>query len=98
MSARVRDGYTKRDAAQILGTQLYRVGEWLERSWLAADSETGRITDASLTAFIRKHIDEIDFRLADQNYIKVFRHGTAKAFRAKTDEGTAPEPSAAITS
>jgi hypothetical protein len=90
LSAHVRDGYPKRDVMRILGAPRYRVEQWLDNNWLKANAETGRITDDSLTAFIRKHIDEIDFRLADQNYLKgVFRRGTTESISRAVTEGAA---------
>ena len=84
MSRRQSEGYSKSELRQILGAPVYRIAEWIERGWLGApcDSEAAnfRVTDEALTHFIFAHLDLIDFRLADQTFLKgVFRDGKRKS-------------------
>lgn len=79
MRSKISEGYTHIALMRILGAPWHRVDYWIEQGWLIRCADTGRVTDESVTAFVRKHIDEIDFRLADQNYLKgVFRHAGKK--------------------
>jgi hypothetical protein len=74
MSIRIQSGYCVADLSKILGAPRYRVDEWIEKGLLGIPTETSdgsvRIGDESVRAFIRENAALIDFRLADQTFIK----------------------------
>lgn len=84
LSSRITEGYSKADLKKLLGAPWHRIADWIERGWLGqpeahGDSNGTRITDEALVAFIFTHMDEIDFRLADQDFLKgVFLDGKRK--------------------
>jgi hypothetical protein len=75
MSIRIQSGYCGvADLAKILGAPRYRVNDWIEKGLLGITTETPdggvRVEDKSLRNFIRKNPSLIDFRLADQTFLK----------------------------
>lgn len=75
MSIWPRSGYCIADLSKILGAPRYRVYEWIEKGLFGAPEEEipdgdFRVKDEALTHFIRNNPTLIDFRLADQTFIK----------------------------
>lgn len=73
MSMTVRTGYCFAELMEILGASRPKVLRWIRDGLLGPLEETNnghRVPDESLTAFIRQHGALIDFRMADQTFIK----------------------------
>lgn len=65
-SARVRDGYTQRDLAQIFHVAPKKVREWVRLGWLTPYQ--GRIKDRGLNRFLEEHRDVVDAARIDKEY------------------------------
>lgn len=65
-SARVRDGYTQRDLAQIFHVAPKKVREWVRLGWLTPCQ--GRIKDRGLNRFLEEHRDAVDAARIDKEY------------------------------
>jgi hypothetical protein len=65
-SARVRDGYTQGDLAQIFHMLPKKVREWISLGWLTPCG--GRIKDRGLNRFLKEHRDEIDPSRIDKEF------------------------------
>ena len=94
LSRAPREGYTRETLRNILGAPLHRIDEWIDRGWLGrqidAESIPLRIADSSLIAFIYNHMDEIDFRMADQTFLKgVFSDDKTRQIAHEIIGGTA---------
>jgi hypothetical protein len=72
LSPRIREGYGVAEMAGILGVPRYRIQEWIEQGLLTAQkTDSGvRSTDAAVMTFVRENYNLIDFRLADQTWLK----------------------------
>lgn len=80
LSVRIREGFCIADLVQILGMPRYRVHELIEKGMFGAAEEIPgagiRVKDDSLTGFIRRNPELIDFRFADQTFIKGVLYGS----------------------
>lgn len=65
-SARVQDGYTQRDLAQIFHVAPKKVREWVRLGWLTPCQ--GRIKDRGLNRFLEEHRDAVDAARIDKEY------------------------------
>ena len=65
-SARVRDGYTQQDLAQIFHVAPKKVREWVRLGWLTPCQ--GRIKDRGLNRFLEEHRDAVDAARIDKEY------------------------------
>jgi hypothetical protein len=65
-SARVRDGYTQQDLAQIFHVSPRKVRRWVRRGWLTPCE--GRIKDRGLNRFLKEHRDAVDAARIDKEY------------------------------
>jgi hypothetical protein len=65
-SARVRDGYTQQDLAQIFHVSPKKVREWVRLGWLTTCA--GRIKDRGLNRFLKEHRDAVDAARIDKEY------------------------------
>jgi len=74
MAVYTQPNYCIGDLSKILGAPRYRVDEWIEKGLLGSSTETPdghvRVTDESLRNFILNNPALVDFRLADQTFIK----------------------------
>ena len=73
MSRRVRDGYSLGELAEILGCSRPRLFDLIARGMLGRLKQTPkgpRVADRARLRFVRRHANEIDFRVADQTYLK----------------------------
>jgi len=65
-SARVQDGYTQRDLAQIFHVSPKKVQQWVSLGWLTPYGR--RIKDRGLNRFLKEHRDEIDAARIDKEF------------------------------
>jgi hypothetical protein len=87
-------GYGIADLAKILGVPRHRIHDWIEKGLIGSPDETPdgdiRVTDEALTHFIRHNPTLIDFRLADQTFLKRVLYMPKKgSFSASSSEGKA---------
>lgn len=69
LSARLRDGYTSADLQQVFGASHRTVRHWIERGWLGRVRD-GRVTEASVKAFLLAHPSEYSLRATDEVWFK----------------------------
>jgi hypothetical protein len=81
MSTRVREGFCITDLAKIFGVPRYRIQEWIDKGLLGKAAQRPgagiRVADEYVTGFILRNPELIDFRLADQIFIKGVLYGAA---------------------
>jgi hypothetical protein len=74
LSGRIRDGFCVTDLSRLLGLPRYRIDELISQGLLGKPARVAgagtRISDTSVTQFIRSNPQLIDFRLADQTFLK----------------------------
>lgn len=73
LSRRARKGFNIRDLTQIFGRPYDVVHRWLDAGKFGPTRETNageRVSDDSVTRFIRKNPDLIDLTVADQTFLK----------------------------
>jgi len=79
LSRRAESGYNVADLARILGAPHYRVHEWIEKGLLGDSAETPGgevcVLDDAVMNFIRRNSTLIDFRLANQTFVKRALYG-----------------------
>jgi predicted transcriptional regulator len=66
ISAKVQDGYTQSEIAEIFHVSPRKVRHWISVNWLALSG--GRIKDRSLNRFLREHPEEIDLARIDKEF------------------------------
>lgn len=67
-SARVTEGYSQHEVIQLLGVGRGSVLEWIRRGWL--EVVDGRISEASLARFVRRHPEEYRLNRVDEAWFK----------------------------
>jgi hypothetical protein len=83
MSTRIRAGYCLNELMEILGASRPTLMRWIRENLLGpldATDNGHRISDESLTAFIRQNGALIDFRMADQTFLKGVLFGEGGLF------------------
>lgn len=67
-SARVVEGFTREDVAELLGASPRTIRGWIAREWLFV--RDGRITELSLRRFLREHSEEYSLSRVDETWFK----------------------------
>jgi hypothetical protein len=70
-SAKVQDGYTQGDLAQIFHVSPRKVHQWISLGWLTLYHR--RIKDRAIDRFLKEHGDEIDASRIDKEFRLWFR-------------------------
>jgi hypothetical protein len=70
ISRKVMEGYTCRDVSMVLGVSPRTVDKWILDGRLKVDGETGRVTEMSLSRFIRNHPDKYSLKRVDETWFK----------------------------
>jgi methylphosphotriester-DNA--protein-cysteine methyltransferase len=70
ISARVRDGYTRRDIYEMLGIDRRKVSEWLDKRWLHTDPTTGRVGEQALRNFLWRYPEMYSLKRVDEEWFK----------------------------
>src|SRR5262249_48602634 len=85
---RVLDGYSRQDLCELLGTGIKQVCRWIENGWIKV--ENGRITEKSVTLFLRRHPEQYRLSRVDDAWYKglLFPSFTASAFRNTHESGS----------
>jgi len=75
LSRRIREGYTARDLASLLGVDGKTICRWIAAGWIearrqgtASPSDPWIIEEAALMPFIREHRADIDLRKVNQEW------------------------------
>jgi DNA-binding transcriptional regulator YiaG len=68
-SVRLRDGYAKKDLAELFGTTEFTVNKWFEKGWFMPDGNA-RVSDGKVLKFLREHPSEWHFRRVDEAWVK----------------------------
>lgn len=68
LSSRVTAGYSQGDVAYLLGAGPRTVHKWVRLGWLSL--QQGRISEASLTKFLRRHPEEYQLSRVDEAWFK----------------------------
>jgi DNA-binding CsgD family transcriptional regulator len=89
LQSRLRDGYSQGDVAYLLGASPRSVRKWVRSGWLRLQGS--RITEASLSRFIRTHAEEYQLSRVDEAWFKglLFPEFGRKSINALELEGCA---------
>jgi hypothetical protein len=69
LSARINDGYSRTDLAELLGASPASVRRWERRGWLAFGCY-GRASEASVRRFVKMHPDQYQLSFVDEAWFK----------------------------
>ena len=61
--------YSIAQLRELFGVPHRRVEQWLQRGWLSLDQDR-RIPDSALRRFVWQHLEQIEFRRADEAWLK----------------------------
>lgn len=88
ISARLTDGYSREDAAMLLGVSARSIRSWISMGWLVV--RDGRISEASMRTFLRRHSEEYSLNRVDEPWFKgmVFPSFGRRAAADTTRPGT----------
>jgi len=77
---RVLDGYSRQDLCELLGMGIKTVCRWIDNGWIKV--EDGRITEKSITIFLRRHPEQYRLSRVDDAWYKglLFPSFTTSAF------------------
>jgi hypothetical protein len=70
ISHRITEGYTREQAAMVLGVSTPMIERWIKARWLRISLETNRITERSLANFIRSHPEQYSLKRVDEVWFK----------------------------
>src|SRR5205807_6998048 len=82
ISSRLREGYSRADIEFLLGAGSRSVRRWIALGWLRV--QDGRVTEPSVTRFLREHPEEYRLRRVDEAWFKGLLF---PSFGAKRDRG-----------
>ncbi|HEV2992501.1 MAG TPA: hypothetical protein VG759_28970 [Candidatus Angelobacter sp.] len=68
LSARLSDGYSRRDVECLLGVGHRSIRKWITMGWLRV--QQGRVTEASIIKFLREHPEEYRLSRVDEAWFK----------------------------
>lgn len=69
LKTKVWTGYSLRDVCELFSIHRRKLWDWSKLGWLTVDAE-GRYTHAALQRFLRDHMDVIDLRRIEPNWLK----------------------------
>jgi hypothetical protein len=70
ISYAVTEGYNRREVCQMMGVSPTTVIQWVRSGLLKVNRETDRITEVSLSKFIRNHPDKYSLKRVDEAWFK----------------------------
>lgn len=79
LSRRIADGYTQKDAAELLGVSDRTVRTWLQTDLLKL--RHGRIAESSMQAFVHQHPELYSLKRVDEQWYKSLLFPGAHYFR-----------------
>lgn len=70
ISRAVLDGYSREQVAQVTGASTKSIARWIDQGRLRVDTDTDRVTEASLARFLRNHQDCYSLKRVDEMWFK----------------------------
>jgi hypothetical protein len=76
LSYQIRDGYSTSDLMKVFGVGWKSVERWLAHGWLRPSPESGRMSESTVLAFIKRHPEEYSLKRIDEAWFKgmIFPH------------------------
>ena len=92
LSMKLREGYDVPELMRIFGVSRPRVRTWIDKGMLGQPEIVYRgavVSDEALVKFIRRNAEMLDWRLADQTFLKGVLLGQGKGISVETLSGIA---------